>query len=329
MKDNLSYKEKLEAQIEQYRQVENIHDLPDIFHYWSEKHLRPLTNEVLGVDSIVEFYAKSFFEAADSGLKRFLSIGAGDCSLEINITNRLMEMGLQDFELHCLELSPYLLERAENQAQANQIEKHIKFHETDINQWQASQDYAAVMASHALHHFVELESIFAAVDDSLIDGGLFVTNDMIGRNGHMRWPEVLEFLDHIWAFMPERYKYNRQLDRVETKFVNWDCSGEGFEGIRAQDILPLLKSKFPFRSFLTFGGIIDIFTDRSFGHNFDPNDSNDLAFIDFIQFLNTRLIDSGVIKPTVMFAVMKKGWEGVPDVYRHWTPDFCTRDVNR
>jgi len=33
----------------------------------------------------------------------------------------------------------------------------------------------------------------------------------------------------------------------------WDCSKQGFEGIRAQDILPLLVKKFSFRSFLGFG----------------------------------------------------------------------------
>ena len=36
---NISYNKKTEEQINQFRSVENIHELPDIFHYWSNKYL--------------------------------------------------------------------------------------------------------------------------------------------------------------------------------------------------------------------------------------------------------------------------------------------------
>ena len=42
-----------------------------------------------------------------------------------------------------------------------------------------------------------------------------------------------------------------------------------FEGIRAQDILPLLVERFTFDEFIGFGNVIDPFVDRSFGPNFD------------------------------------------------------------
>jgi hypothetical protein len=57
-------------------------------------------------------------------------------------------------------------------------------------------------------------------------------------------------------------------------------------------------------SFLVFGGLIDVFVDRAFGHNFDSTSETDCALIDFIQDLNDHLIDVGVIKPTTIFAVM-------------------------
>ncbi len=67
---------------------------------------------------------------------------------------------------------------------------------------------------------------------------MFVTNDMIGRNGHQRWPEALEIVNQYWHELPEAYRYNKLLSRYEPEYMNWDCSTEGFEGIRAQDILP-------------------------------------------------------------------------------------------
>jgi hypothetical protein len=169
--------------------------------------------------------------------------------------------------------------------------------------------------------------IFASVHAALDDHGVFVTNDMIGRNGHMRWPEVLEFVESIWAFMPDRYKLNRQLNRFEAEFVNWDCSHEGFEGVRAQDILPLLNGTFEFESFLAFGGIVDVFVDRAFGHNFDPSSDIDKAFVDFLQLLGDRLTDAAVVKPTTMFAVMSKQTGLTTRVWRNWTPTACERHV--
>jgi SAM-dependent methyltransferase len=322
-----SYAARLQAQIEQYREVANIHDLPDIFHYWSNKHLRPRLNEVMGADSVSDFYALPFRQALESGggNRRLLSIGAGDCSVEVGVAKRLQELGVRDFELTCLEVSPHLLERAEAAIGRDSLKEFVRPQLMDINQWKPSEQFAGVMASHSLHHFVELEKIFAAVHAALDDQGVFVTNDMIGRNGHMRWPEVLEFVESIWAFMPDRYKFNRQLNRFEAAFINWDCSHEGFEGVRAQDILPLLKETFGFESFLAFGGIVDVFVDRAFGHNFDPESEVDRAFVDFLQLLNDRLIDGSVVKPTTMFAVHKKQATLTQKCWREWSPAACER----
>lgn len=325
-----AYGARLDAQIEQYRQVENIHDLPAIFHYWSNTHLRPRLNEVTGADSIADFYALPFSRSLGhpgSG-HRLLSIGAGDCSLELNVAKRLLQLGVRDFRLTCLEVSPHLLERAAESIRKEGLSEHVDVRQDDINRWRPATRYAAVMANHSLHHFVELEHIFTVVEESLEGQGLFVSNDMIGRNGHMRWPEVLEFVESIWAFMPDRFKFNRQLDRFEEKFINWDCSNDGFEGIRAQDILPLLTERFGFETFLAFGGIVDVFVDRAFGHNFDPSAGGDTAFIDFLQLLNDRLIDGGLIKPTTMFAVMCKQRDAEPTCWRRWNPSFCVRQVD-
>ena len=80
---------------------------------------------------------------------------------------------------------------------------------------------------------------------------------MIGRNGHQLWPEALEIVHEFWRQLPERYRYNRALKRYEELYENWDCSLESFEGIRAQDILPLLLEYFHFQLFVGCGNVID------------------------------------------------------------------------
>ncbi len=324
--ETATYNEKLEQQIEQYRTVANIHELPGIFHYWSNRYLRPRLNAVMSADSIAQFYAEQFCRATENGRGRFLSLGAGDCSIEIEIARHLLASGVTDFEIECLELSTPLIDRGQEAIRSEKLEQRFRLAHSDINSWDpANNTYHGIMASQVLHHFVELESIFDGVHRALGPRGVFVTNDIIGRNGHMRWPEVLHYLNLIWAFLPDRFKYNHQFSTFDKEFLNWDCSSEGFEGIRAQDILPLLSARFKFTHFLAYGGLIDVFVDRSYGPNLDAKDPADTAFIDFIQEMNDLLIEHGIIKPTMMFAVMSRSGDTGPTVYRRWMPEFCLR----
>ena len=324
------YNDRVSQQIEQYRVVENIHDLPEIFHYWSNKYLRPRLNEVLSADSIPQFYANAIARAlGGSGSGRVVSLGSGDCSVEVAVAKELQRLGRGDLRLDCVELSPVLAGRAEELIRRENLTGTLRVVVQDLSRWSPPGGQVdAVMANHSLHHMVELEMIFDAVAQGLRPGGLFVSNDMIGRNGHMRWPEAKLWIDHLWPMLPDRLKYNHQLQRLERDFLDWDCSGEGFEGIRAQDILPLLVERFEFEVFLAYGGIVDVFTDRGFGHNFDVNEPRDRQLIDFLNFLNDRLIDLGEIKPTAMFAEMRpKSTARTANtrIYRRWTPAFCVR----
>ena len=71
----------------------------------------------------------------------------------------------------------------------------------------------------SLHHFVALETIFANIRQALSSDGFFLADEMIGRNGHMRWPETLELIQGILKFIPDHYKTNH-LKRVEHEYVN-------------------------------------------------------------------------------------------------------------
>src|SRR2546421_428065 len=141
------YQERMVKEVEFFKSYENVHDLPGIFHYWSNKYL-------------VAKYRQFGFDNP----KQFFSL---------------------------------YMQRA----------------------------------------CIELEVLFDKIYQTLHPDGYFVTDDMIGRNGHMRWPEALTVFNALWKELPEKYKYNHQLKRLEIEFDNWDCSKEAFEGIRSQDIL--------------------------------------------------------------------------------------------
>jgi len=162
------------------------------------------------------------------------------------------------------------------------------------------------MADQSLHHVTELESLFGQIRQSLRPDGIFVISDMIGRNGHLRWPAALAIVREFWRKLPPSYRYNRRSGRYEAFFEDADCSTESFEGIRAQDIVPLLEQYFHFHFFLGFGNVIDPFVDRSFGPNFDPESAWDREFIDQVHRRDEAEIAAGRLQPTHMLALLGK-----------------------
>jgi hypothetical protein len=129
---------------------------------------------------------------------------------------------------------------------------------------------------------------------------------MIGRNGHQRWPEALAIVHEFWKQLPPSYRFNRLSRRYENVYENHDCSSEAFEGIRSQDILPLLLEQFRFDIFIGFGNIVDPFVDRAFGPNFDPAAQWDRNFIDALHARDETEMSAGRLKPTHMLAVLRK-----------------------
>jgi len=327
----MEYQDRLRSEIERFRTVENVHDLPAIFHIWANKYVLPKMEGVFGVSGVEQFYARyiSQYITENPGREaRIASLGAGNGDFEVRIALLLRNAGFTRFRFQCLDVNPAMLERGRETASKESVSDHFEFLEADIAHWTNVEPIGVVIANHSLHHIQELERTFEMIRKGIDPNGYFLSCDMIGRNGHMRWPEALEVIQDIWHQSPDRYKYNHLLRRFEETYENWDCSTEGFEGIRAQDILPLLVKSFRFEAFVAFGNLPDIFVDRCFGHNLDPSNKEDVEFVDRIGELNDRLISEGAIKPTQMIAVMRTRDIKPPRYYQHWTPEFCVRKVD-
>jgi SAM-dependent methyltransferase len=329
-----SYAEKIAQEKAIFNNQVEVHDLPEIFHYWSNAYLRPML-ESFGFSNPDEFFAHYLQLAhADAGAEpvRFISIGAGNCDTEVRVARSLIDRGIENFTFECLELNPTMLERGRVLAREQGVGRQVIPVEGDFNAWRPAQTYAAVIANQSLHHVTNLEGLFAAIDQSLSANGRFITSDMIGRNGHQRWPEAAVIVQEFWREMPRANRYNLQLRRQEDVFEDWDCSQEGFEGIRAQDILPLLIERFDFEFFLGYANVIDPFIDRSFGHHLNHNSAEDRAFVDRIHARDEAEMRAGNIKPTHIMATMlrkaganQSASRPAPQVWQNLTPEFCLR----
>jgi len=322
-----SYQDRVQSELNIFSGSENIHDLPPIMHYWFSNHVVPLLQGFGFASSIEMFriYIARVCREHPEQLCVVLSIGAGDAATEINIAQWLFEQNVRNFQFECLDLNPEVLDRGRQAAFEKGYADQFTFSMFDVNAWEPVRQYHVIVAIQCLHHFLELELLFNKIHRALLPEGFFLADDMIGRNGHQRWPEALHYVNEFWKDLPVSFKYNHSLKRVEKRYDNWDCSKFGFEGIRAQDILPLLLERFHFDFFFGFGNIIDIFVDRSFGPNFDPEKEWDRDFIDRVHAADVQELESGRLKPTHMYAAMVKRPSSNPKFYKHLSPEFSVR----
>lgn len=323
------YEARIATEIKNFADDQVVHGLPQIFHYWSNKYLLAKI-EPFGFRHPDDFYTKHFAARMTApgfdGTYKFISIGAGNCDTEVRIAKALLAEGHESFSIECLELNPAMVERGRAYALEQGVSQYVHPVVGDFNLWKPDKPYHAVMANQSLHHVLNLEGLFDSISEAIRDfNGTLVTSDMIGRNGHLRWPEALEIVEEYWQRLAPRYRYDRQLRRQEDAFVNWDCSVEGFEGIRAQDILPLMVDRFHFDLFVPFANIISPFIDRSFGPNFEIDAPEDRALIDEIHERDEREMLAGTITPTQMFAVLSLDYTRPSRIVPGMQPEFCIR----
>jgi SAM-dependent methyltransferase len=325
-----SYEARVGAETAIFAEQIDVHELPSIFHYWSNKYLRPI-QESFGFSNPDEFFAnylaRAFSHRADD-VAHFVSIGAGNCDSEVRMARALKQRGIEDFIIECIDINTAMLDRGRRLAYEAGVQEQVIPLQGDFNSWRSPKRYDAVIANQSLHHVLELERLFDAIHAAIAPGGVFITSDMIGRNGHRRWPEALAIVREFWRELPPSYRYNVQLKRQENEYLEWDCSGESFEGIRAQDVLPLLIERFGFELFIGFANVIDPFIDRSFGHHFKVDSDWDRDFIDRVHARDEAEILSGRIKTTHMLAALRADPVASTQCWRHLTPAFCVRKAD-
>ena len=323
-----AYDERVAREIQTFSNQLDVHQLPKIFHYWSHTYLRPILMEfgyAHPEDAYVQEIARQY-EKLGKGL-RIVSLGAGSGDSEVRMAAMLRARGVHEFLIDCVDINPTMAARCAELAAAAGVTEQVTAHCGDFNRWLPDGEYDVVIANQSLHHVLELEHLLDAIRTAIGATGVFLTCDMIGRNGHLRWPEVMPEHQRFWSELAPANRYNFQLQRMETEFMDWDCSVEGFEGVRAQEVLPLLIERFAFDTFIGWANLTDNFIDRSFGHHLNPDDPVHTAFIDRLHARDEQGLLSGEWKPTHLFAVMRRDAAQPTRYWRNLSPEFSVRQL--
>ncbi len=307
VKQNDEYAAKLKQEISIYEQNTNVHNLPEIHDVYTGKFLVPSLQQLSGRGDWKEWWIKEIDEFVEK-VKRpvtILSLACGNGDLEIDLLNKL---STQDrVTIIGVDVNPKMIARAREMAKKQNLSQ-AKFEVQDLNFPNLSAPIDIVLANQSLHHLVKLENLFDEIAAKASPDMIFLINDMIGRNGHIMWPNSELVMQKLWQELPKKYKRNAYTKKYDSKPFNYDCSNDGFEGIRAQDILPLLVRYFDVEMFLPFSTIINRFTERVYGHNFDTKLEQDKQLILSILKLDVQLMEEKKLAPTQAFMrVQQKG----------------------
>ncbi len=281
------------------------HTLPAIFHYWASRYVQPML-QAHGFDSPEDMYHKELLAAASRAAGRplrIVSCGSGNGELEIGLAAALAAHDIK-FHFACLDLNAALLETARKQAASRGLQDRMSFVIADCNRQGMGQDQDIILVNQFLHHVEQLPGFCEHLARALATDGVLLTSDVVGRNGHLLWPDVRREVERFWQQLRSAQRIDQSSGRVCDVYREVDHAAYSSEGIRAQDIVTELTAKFDFEVFLTHGACIIPFVERRFGWNFDPSQSRDREFIDRVHLRDAELIRQARIPAANMLAVL-------------------------
>jgi len=194
---------RLQQQEQFFSEATDIHgDLPAAYHHWSQHFVQPHLKELFKADDAIGFYASCLkvhiSRIKPKGPLRIASIGCGEASAEIDLCKMLIGMGINDVTFIGVDIATGAIQRAQEAAQREGLDGHFSFSVMNFHDFFKANSFDVVIAHQVLHHVVELEALFEDIRVSIGRSGIFMSVDMIGRNGHMLWPEALAIFDRFW-----------------------------------------------------------------------------------------------------------------------------------
>jgi SAM-dependent methyltransferase len=169
--------------------------------FWHIPQVHQRANRLVSGDPQVDYisYVARKYLAGRSLAGISLGCGAGHKELQWASCGNFSRLDAYD-------LSPQRIATAKAAARARGID-NVHFHVGDIYRldWPPAQ-YDVVLCDQSLHHFAQLESLYANVRRALKPDGYFVLNEYIGPARFQWTARQLEAVNALLALLPPRYR---------------------------------------------------------------------------------------------------------------------------
>ena len=160
-------------------------------------------------------------------------------------------------------------------------------------------EFDLVFVQAAVHHFYNIEEMFALFHRVLKPGGLIIYDEYIGPDHHMYERQVMDTLDEINDCLAPQYRWDvlRQATRNEVPgaTLDWMLQMDPSEGVHASMILPLTYKYFDVIHRVDYGGTVMRPFFVGILPNFDFSDPKDQTVASLIIKMEELLVRHGIL----------------------------------
>jgi 2-polyprenyl-3-methyl-5-hydroxy-6-metoxy-1,4-benzoquinol methylase len=248
-----------------------------------------------------------------------LSVGCG-----FGVIERLLRRRNYCQLIHGVDVAEGAIEGARKTAEEESLDG-LTYEVADLNTTTFPKEtYDVVYAHAALHHVFQLEHLLDQIKQTLKPGGLFVVYEYIGPS-QMQFPRRdLELADIFLNLIPERYRRMRKRMDIKKEAARFSLEAmnrsDPSEGIRANEIVPLVASRFEVRHFRYVGGTLLLLVFNEIAWNFDEKDAEIMPLVKALIGLDNFLIDNKVLPSYHVYMVCEKTDNPVPMQTRNILP---------
>jgi SAM-dependent methyltransferase len=234
---------------------------------------------------------------------RILSILAGAARIE----QQLIEFCKGEVDITLLDASPDLIERAAGRLSSVRAGVRVDCLIGDINAGlPGAGEFDIIVCVSALHHVANLEDVLFQINERLApDGEFWNIGEQIGRNGNRLWPGALAAANEAFGKLPERLRKNAHTGRIDTLISDRDFSRGCFEGIRSEELEPLLEAYLVPEHVFKRNSFLWRLVDATYSDNFDLAAKEDLNCLHDLVAAEAIYWSNGG-RSTEMHAVFRK-----------------------
>jgi len=223
-----------------------------------------------------------------------LSLASGYCGHEIEFARRMT----RPYKLTCTELNEDIFEKARAVAKTEGLA--MNFETADLNFIVIEpKRYDLIFANAAIHHVINLEHLFEQIVGGLSPTGIFHLVEVVGKNRKLIWDENERYANALLDLIPDKLTRGIRVSVAE--------EAVGMEGIRQEDILPLLRKHFTAIFEHRHGAFMRIICTvyPELGLALDPQKSESRRYLDFLIDSDDCCVRYGILRPLEIWGVYK------------------------
>lgn len=293
---SFDYEKLVEEEKQHYSNIEVTDDLKEggahastsWEYYW--RHVRQ-TIESGPFASVPEWLGNTYGERGE--IIEILSLGSGYCGRELNFARRIDA----PCHVHCTDINDDLFSLAKEVAAEEGL--NVSFRTEDLNFIEIEPNrYHMIYANAVLHHVINLERLYGHIIRGLKPDGILHLIEVVGQNRKLIWDENEAFANQLLEHLPRQVIGDHRLRILPEE--------EGMEGIRQEEILPLLEPLLsPVYEHRHGAFMRYLCTDPTFLELLHPNEPVAKRCLDFMIECDDAAVKNRILRPLELWGVYR------------------------